>query len=613
MIWQYTTLTIPLTIATLVATGLFILSIRHYRSPGLAPFVWLMMGGAIWSLTAWMELASADLPSKLMWSKLQYIGIGTVMTSWLIFVFNYTGHGRWATRRHILLLCIEPVAAFLLAFTNDIHGLIWPTAQLIEIGGLQFIDVTHGLAFWVHVIYSYAVLMFSTYLVLSFLRRSKSLYRGQSQSLLLAVTAPWVSNIVYLTGVLLVDLTPFAFTITGIAIAWGLLRLRLLDMVPIARDLIIENLSDGVLVVDMQNRIVDVNPAAQHILNQNVAPMIGINATQILPELSEWIQQASTGRELRSEFTRAGHDIFEIKLTPLRSQTGVMTGHVVLMHDVTEERQNAEQIKKQNEALALTNSDLVIAREEAEQATRLKSQFLATMSHELRTPLNAIIGYTEIQLAGMSGPLNAEQETGLRRVLANSEHLLKLINEILDLAKVEAGRLELIRKPFDVSEWLKEVVNQTSGLAQSKGLKIEHTFDENMPTTIMGDPARLKQISINLLSNAIKFTEEGHVQISVRRQGEHSWTLSVTDTGIGIPPHLQEVIFDEFRQADNSSKRSYGGTGLGLAIVRKLVLMMGGTVRVNSVVDEGSTFVVTMPLIEPEKQNTDEIINAVAV
>jgi signal transduction histidine kinase len=255
----------------------------------------------------------------------------------------------------------------------------------------------------------------------------------------------------------------------------------------------------------------------------------------------------------------------------------------VVLHDVT--------------SLKEANQELEIARKKAEETTNLKSLFLATMSHELRTPLNAIIGYTELQLSGMVGDLSDDQYEYGERVLANSRHLLKLINDVLDLSKIEAGRMDLIEDPFVVEDWLNAIQTQNAVLAQEKGLEFVTEVDPRLPVVLVGDAGRLQQIAVNLLSNAFKFTAKGTVHFKVRQESKNTWSIIVIDTGIGIAPHKQETIFTEFHQVDNSSTRAHGGTGLGLAIVRKLALTMGGNVRVTSTLGEGSTFTVTLPLI----------------
>lgn len=241
--------------------------------------------------------------------------------------------------------------------------------------------------------------------------------------------------------------------------------------------------------------------------------------------------------------------------------------------------------------------ELEVATIKAMEASRIKSEFLSTMSHELRTPLNAIIGFTELVLRGLSGPLTEKQKHQLSRVHANSVHLLGLINDILDLSKIEAGRMEIFYAPYAPRDMLKTVTDKVSNLAEEKGLQFKVTIDPNLPENVVGDRARVEQVVINLLSNAFKFTEEGEVELSVKHLADtQKWQMAVRDTGVGIAPHAIEYIFDEFRQADGTSRRAYGGTGLGLAICRNLCRLMGGEVNVKSELGKGSTFTVTLPL-----------------
>ncbi len=255
-----------------------------------------------------------------------------------------------------------------------------------------------------------------------------------------------------------------------------------------------------------------------------------------------------------------------------------------------------DQVQARTAELEQAMQDLESARDDALEASRTKSAFLATMSHELRTPLNAIIGYTQMMTGGIAGPMSDKQADYTGRVLRNGQHLLLLINDILDLAKIEAGRMELVETPFDLRAWVQDTEKQVRGLADEKGIELRVDVDEDLPDVIVADPDRLRQIALNLLSNAIKFTRVGQVTYTLRLAPHNRWQIVVVDTGIGIASHKQETIFDEFSQGDNTSRREFGGTGLGLSIVRNLCLMMGGSVRVSSTVNEGSTFTVTLPL-----------------
>jgi len=272
---------------------------------------------------------------------------------------------------------------------------------------------------------------------------------------------------------------------------------------------------------------------------------------------------------------------------------------------IAQRHRSRERIEAQNKALVKANRELAVARKQAEEASRLKDEFLANMSHELRTPLNAIIGYTQIILHGISGELNERQHENMERILHNAENLLALINDVLDVAKIEAGRMEIVQRPFELRLWVDLVTSQMKGLAAEKQLDYRVSVDKELPKVIVGDSERLKQILLNLLSNAIKFTEKGGVTVWVEQADQEHWSLSVADTGIGIPAHAIEYIFDEFRQVDGSKVRQFGGTGLGLAIARNLSLMMGGKIHVTSELGKGSVFTVTLPLItrEPEVQN----------
>ncbi len=237
----------------------------------------------------------------------------------------------------------------------------------------------------------------------------------------------------------------------------------------------------------------------------------------------------------------------------------------------------------------------------AQEANRLKSEFLATMSHELRTPLNAIIGFTEILLAGMAGELNEKQHHKLTRTQLNSRRLLALINDLLDLAKIESGRMEALYEPFSLPQLAASFRGVMESLAEQKGLAFGLTVDPSLPDELIGDVERIEQAVSNLLSNAVKFTSKGRVDLKISANSEKAWSITVVDTGIGIPPHAMEYIFDPFRQVDGSSTRAYGGSGLGLAITRELVRLMEGEIHVSSRLGEGSTFTITLPLVTPEK------------
>ncbi len=238
-------------------------------------------------------------------------------------------------------------------------------------------------------------------------------------------------------------------------------------------------------------------------------------------------------------------------------------------------------------------AELEDAKDAAESADRLKSAFLATMSHELRTPLNSIIGFTGIVLQGLAGPLNDEQKKQLGMVQNSARHLLALINDVLDISKIEAGQLEIQCAPFSLPEAIRKVMSIVLPLAQKKGISLRTEISPEVGL-IVGDQRRTEQILLNLLGNAVKFTDQGEVSVCCAR--DHEWVVTaVRDTGVGIDPQYHHAIFEPFRQADSGLARKHEGTGLGLSICKRLLDRLGGFICVESAPGQGSTFTVWLP------------------
>lgn len=273
----------------------------------------------------------------------------------------------------------------------------------------------------------------------------------------------------------------------------------------------------------------------------------------------------------------------------------------------------ASEIQKREANLVEQAEELKNATAQAQSAARIKGEFLANMSHELRTPLNAIIGFSDMLLMGIAGELNSQQRHQVERLRLNGNRLLALVNDILDLTRIESKRVELILKPFSPRVLSERLASQMEGLAKDNNLKFEAHVDSSVPNQLIGDEKRIEQVMVNLISNAFKFTQQGSVRLEVKANlTERQWTIAVTDTGIGIPPHAINVIFEEFRQLDGTSTRAYQGSGLGLAITRNLVRIMSGEIKVQSKLGEGSTFTVTLPILEegPARQKTEPAIVA---
>ncbi|MCF8105310.1 MAG: response regulator [Desulfohalobiaceae bacterium] len=269
-----------------------------------------------------------------------------------------------------------------------------------------------------------------------------------------------------------------------------------------------------------------------------------------------------------------------------------------LLQALDELRAGQEELTRVNTELKEKKQELEKANQRLEEAGRLKSQFMANMSHELRSPLNSIIGFSGIILEGLAGELNAEQKKQLNMVYGSAQHLLGLINDVLDLSKIEAGKIEIQPAEFDVQSLVDTVQGMFSPLVQDKGLNFFVNVADGVPSGLYNDKNRIKQVLINMLSNAVKFTSSGRIELRVEPAGPALIRFSVSDTGLGIRPEHLEEVFDEFKQIDGPLKEKPGGTGLGLAICKKMVEMMGGSIGVNSEYGQGSCFFFNIPVQE---------------
>ncbi len=573
-----------ITLAILI--GLAVAIWRRRPGTGAVPLFVMLIGVAIWITGNAGSITMVPLTAKKIATIFAYLGITLVPPSWLAFVLEYTGRERWLTRRNILLLAIHPILIQIVTITSDFHKLFWTKRVLENNGGLVFMTTAYGPLFWVHSAYSYILLLVGSILLISAFIRSPQVYRGQMFWMLVAIVSPWVANALFILRISplpdYIDPTPLAFTITVLAMSCSVFRYQLTDLVPVARDIVVEGISDAVIVLDRGYRIVDANPAALKLVDQPLKAVMGQSLGAFLSDRPDLVEKYRTVEQAEAEIDlKLGESplrTYAMRLSPLRNRRGTLVGRVIVLHDITE---------------------LKSAREKAEESNRLKTQFLTTMSHELRTPLHAIHGFTELILAGIAGEINDLQRKNLERVMVNTDNLNEMIDDLLDLSKIESGRIELVKEEFEVKTWFDGLVQQTKKLAEEKGLRYVTTLD-GLPDQIIGDPGRLRQIATNLICNAVKFTEEGEVRVTIKREGDDLWQIIVTDTGIGITPEAQEYIFDRFRQVDASPTRRYGGSGLGLSIVRDLAMLMGGGVRVKSEVGKGSTFSVILPLITAE-------------
>ena len=387
----------------------------------------------------------------------------------------------------------------------------------------------------------------------------------------------------------------------------------------------LEQSPNSILMTDAQNRIVYVNEQMVKLTGYTREELMGNTPARLKSgntppgTYADLWQSLEACRVWSGEFynrKKNGEHYWEQAIVaPIADESGIITHYLAIKEDITHKKAMMEELNRTRVAAEenLEKSryymhQLEKARRDAEAANRAKSEFLASMSHEIRTPLNGITGMLE--LLQMSR-LEREQQENLEIIRVCSENLLDVINSILDLSKIEAGKMELEKHVFSISEWFERCLSVHRVQALRKGIRLVGEMDDRLPGKASGDSKRMQQVMNNLIGNAVKFTDRGQVTVRCTLDSdsqEKYWvTLMVKDTGIGIPAREMPRIFDSFTQLDGSINRRYGGTGLGLSITRKLTELMGGTIAADSVYGSGTTFMVSLPLDPAETDKTAHV------
>ena len=352
MQFQYTPYILPLlaasVIAVLVAVNVWR---RRATASGAQALVLLALAIAEWSLGYALEIAGADLPTKIFWGKSQYIGIGTIPLLWVIFTYSYLTQGTRMTRRNVSLLSIVPLITLILAFTTELHGLIWKDIRIHNVGAFSALDFTHGWWFWINLGYSYILLLTGTIFIFRSFKRTKGLFRRQNLILLIAVLTPWVGNVLYVSGLSPIpnlDITPFAFTISAVAFALGIYRFQLGNLAPVARELVVEKMPDGMIVLDARGYIVDINPALQNALGISASQAIGQRAKDLFNAWPSLVERYENMLEAQDEiFFGEGESQrwYELRMSPLYGSFDRLLGRVVTVRNITEKKQMEEALR----------------------------------------------------------------------------------------------------------------------------------------------------------------------------------------------------------------------------------------------------------------------------
>ncbi|HET9571744.1 MAG TPA: histidine kinase N-terminal 7TM domain-containing protein [Bacteroidales bacterium] len=530
------------------------------------------------------ESASMEQETKILLTKISYISVVQIPVFYLLFVIRFTKLLQFKDLRYGWMLFVFPFITLVLAFTNEYHHWLWsgfsPISPITNIMTYQ-----HGFWFWIgYTLYSYLLLTVATHFLLEFLRfnRHRKVYVVQGWLVAFAGLCPWAVSLFYITGINPVqglDITPISTALSAILFSWSIMKSTFLNMVPLAREKLVETLPIGILALDDQNRIQDINGTAKEFMEIQTNDILGVPLSQAVPTTSSLLDS------LESEFTPllvettvdGSEKTFRIIKLPLK---GILGSRLITIFDVTMEIQRQE--------------ELIKARKKAEENDQLKSAFLSNLSHEIRTPLNGIMGF--ISILQREDLTEAERSEYLNIVWENGDRLLKTMVDIIDISKIESGQIEVSYSEVDIQVLLVSLFDFFKSEAANRKLDFHYTTHmEPDQKIIHTDLVKIYSIFTNLIKNALKYTIEGFVKFDCTIQ-DNEMIFTISDSGIGLPADKLEVIFDRFVQVDSTRMRKFEGSGLGLSITKAYVEILGGSIQVESVEHSGSTFTVRLPI-----------------
>jgi PAS domain S-box-containing protein len=599
--WQFTPYTVPILLG---GTATFVFATLLWRNAtGRSRYAALLL----WDLTVWMtgyalELSSTSLPLMLAGQNMQYVAGVFFSLAWVAFVTTYSGVGSWLRKEVLIPLTAPPLASVALLATNRWHHLVAYNIR-IEAGG-PFLLLHRSWGLWTYFIfaYSYLLLVAGLVLLVRYYRQAPKGQRWPQGLLIVGTIVPWIGSLLDLLNVKPLyglDFTPFGFLLSGLIITWNILHHHFGEIIPASYETAVQSMSDGVIVADQSGRVVSANRAARAIFSgADGSRFNGSLADQTLTDL---LPARSLGDESGSLVTPAGTQAREQEL--VLGDGAAKRVYSLRRSWVFERRKPASQVLVFRDITERTRAEAGLreAKALAEEANRAKSEFLANMSHELRTPLHHIIGFTELVADRHAGELSETQEEYLRDVLDAGRGLLNLVNDILEITKIDAGMLAVNREPANVQE----SVEGTLALVREKSLQhgIDVSLDQGwLPELMSIDVRKLRQILFNLLVKSVSLCPDGG-QVSVRVEAaaptkgrSGNLEIRVACAEVRLPAEDHERIFRPFEQVNVGTDHVDLASGSGLALAKKLVELQRGTIAAEYAEAERSTvFTVRLP------------------
>ncbi len=545
-------------------------------------FGYMLFSIGICSLSYGFELLSTTLEQMLFWQNIEYLGIVFIPVFWLLFILKFTGRDKYLTIKNFIWILSIPVITLLMVWTNSFHYLHFKSISIDFSESFPLLSVEFGPWYYVYTLYFYIILALGVVMLIKEYRNSDPMFKRQNLIVLLAALIPWIANLANLVGFKPmghIDITPFAFILTVFMLSVGFIRFRFLDIIPIAREKVLEAMKEGLIVLDNLDRIVDLNRAIKMILSISGESLIGKNIDSVFPnqpELFEYINDRKDGR-LKIEFQRNGYPIFmDVSITALFENRNSYNGLIILTRDITLQVGIENRFRIQSDQLITTN--------------KLKDRLFSIIAHDLRGPL---INLNEVIKMLNSGIISdAEFKLYIPKLSNNISYTTGLLENLLfwSMSQLQG---EII-KPlyFNIKGITDNVITLFDNVIKEKDITTENNLDPF--SLVYADLDMIQLIVRNLISNAIKFSEHGKSITITSVINRKEFIMCISDSGVGISKENQNKLFEQetftTRGTDNEE-----GTGLGLFLCKDFIEKNGGKIWVESKIGVGTKFFVQIP------------------
>lgn len=580
---QYILFLILSPLVTVVSLAAVFVIARRYPSRLTRLLMRLVLTIAGWLVFNSLELAASSPEASVFWAKVSYGFITLTPVVWLAFAFQYTGKVRWLQPDRFFVFFLVPVVVTLSAYTNEMHQLLWREYIFTPVSIFLAFSVEHGPLFWLHIVHSYVLVFAGAFLIIRQALRTFAVYWRQATYLIIGALVPVTTNLFYLVNpipAIKKDYTAISFAISALVLAIGVVRDRLLDVRPVARDLLVDSMGDLMLALDHRGRIIDLNPAAETTLQLEPDRIVGKEAATALSGYEVLVQYILVAGEVEDEITLAFDDVqrcYDLRISQLLNRRGQGRGQLVVLRDITARKQAEAELQHYAAQLEARNREL--------------DAYAHTVAHDLKNPVTAVVGYAEY-LQEIS--VDADANYIADRIMQSGHKMQSIINELLFLSVVRTE--DVAMEPLEMEAIVAEAAQRLE--RDIVTLEAEIHFPSQWPAAY-GHAPWVEEVWVNYLSNALKYggrPPKIELGADSLRSGFGGDSLTVRywvrDNGSGVAPDRQTRLFTLFGRFDEAAG---DGHGLGLSIVHRIVTKLGGEVGVESEDGAGSRFWFTLP------------------